>query len=202
MHSEGNFNDIQLLQNGIKLVQGKKYIFEFDAWSDTPIAIEAKISQGNIDYSRIGYSSLTTTLHHFSYTFEMKRSTDTNARVEFNLGNNNVNIYLDNVSLKEVVESDAAEIVSTLPFVYKLEENYPNPFNTSTTIPYQLPKTCKVELRIYNLLGKKIATLVLEKQQAGQYNVQWDASGFASSIYYCFFKAGEFRQIRKMILVK
>jgi hypothetical protein len=85
---------------------------------------------------------------------------------------------------------------------YKLEKNYPNPFNPTTTIGYQLPAVSQVKLSIYNLLGQKVATLVNEWQQAGQYQVSWNASGFPSGIYYYRIVAGEFQQIRKMILLK
>jgi len=65
-----------------------------------------------------------------------------------------------------------------------LSQNYPNPFNPSTTIEYQLPATSHVDLSIYNLLGQKVSTLVTEKQNAGTYQVQWDATGLASGIYF------------------
>jgi hypothetical protein len=85
---------------------------------------------------------------------------------------------------------------------HQLFQNYPNPFNPKTVIRYALPVTCYVDLSIYNLIGQKVATLVSEKQQTGQYQVQWDASGFASGIYYYCINAGEFKQVKKMILVR
>ena len=88
------------------------------------------------------------------------------------------------------------------PIIFCLEQNYPNPFNPVTCLRYQLPTTSEVELSIYNLLGQKVATLVSERQLAGQHQVKWDASGFASGIYYYMIKAGEFRQVRKMLLIK
>ena len=88
------------------------------------------------------------------------------------------------------------------PFTFDLHQNYPNPFNPSTTISYQLPKSDHVELSIYNLLGQKIAILVSEQQQAGKHQVSWDATGFPSGIYYYVLKAGEFRQVKKMVLLR
>jgi alkaline phosphatase D len=85
---------------------------------------------------------------------------------------------------------------------YKLSQNYPNPFNPQTTINYQLPMTNNVELSVYNLLGQKVATLVSEKQMAGRYSVEWNASDFATGIYYYMIKAGIFVQVKKMILIK
>lgn len=88
------------------------------------------------------------------------------------------------------------------PHEYVLMQNYPNPFNPVTTISYQLPKSSVVELSIYNLLGQKVATLVDKKQPAGQYQLQWDASGFASGVYYYKLTTENFQQIKKMLLVK
>jgi flagellar hook assembly protein FlgD len=69
-------------------------------------------------------------------------------------------------------------------------------------INYQIPMTNEVELSIYNLLGQNVATLVDEKQNAGYHQVEWDASGFASGIYYYRIEAGKFADVKKMILLK
>ncbi|HGY55059.1 MAG TPA: T9SS type A sorting domain-containing protein [Caldithrix abyssi] len=83
-----------------------------------------------------------------------------------------------------------------------LQQNYPNPFNPSTVISYQLPGLSDVELTVYNALGQKVATLVREKQPAGQYSVNFDAGGLASGVYYCRLQAGNFRQVKKMLLIR
>jgi hypothetical protein len=90
----------------------------------------------------------------------------------------------------------------TVPGTFVLDQNYPNPFNAATAIGYRLPAVSPVELTIYNLLGQKIETLVKERQQAGHHQVNWDASGFPGGIYYYRIVAGEFQQVRKMILLK
>jgi hypothetical protein len=90
----------------------------------------------------------------------------------------------------------------TSPDTYKLFQNIPNPFNPTTAIGYRLSAVSDVELRIYNLLGEHVATLVSEKQRAGYHQVEWDAVGFASGVYYYRIVAGSFHQIRKMILLK
>jgi hypothetical protein len=83
-----------------------------------------------------------------------------------------------------------------------LHENYPNPFNPVTKINYQLPVRNYVELSIYNSLGQKVATLVTEQQNVGNYQVEWDASGFASGVYLYQLRAGEFVAVKKMILLR
>jgi flagellar hook assembly protein FlgD len=69
-------------------------------------------------------------------------------------------------------------------------------------INYQLPIACEVELSIYNLLGQKVVTLINERQKAGYHRIEWDASGFASGIYCYKIEAGEFQDVKKMILIR
>jgi hypothetical protein len=88
------------------------------------------------------------------------------------------------------------------PKKYVLTQNYPNPFNPVTMINYQLPMANDVELSIYNLLGQKVATLVSERQDIGAHEVDWDASGIASGVYYYRLEAGEFVDVKKMVLLR
>ena len=89
-----------------------------------------------------------------------------------------------------------------LPAAFLLHQNYPNPFNPTTVIGYRLPAVSNVELSVYNLLGQKVATLVSEKQNAGYHEMVWDASGFSSGIYYYQLVAGDYREVKKMILLR
>jgi hypothetical protein len=89
------------------------------------------------------------------------------------------------------------------PQEFYLLQNYPNPFNPTTKINYELPITNYVNISIYNLLGQKVATLISEKQSPGRYQVEWDASGFASGVYYYRISTGSgFTQTKKLILIK
>ena len=85
---------------------------------------------------------------------------------------------------------------------YNLYQNYPNPFNPKTIINYELQITNEVDLSIYNLLGQKVATLVSERKNAGHHQVEWDASDFPSGVYYYMINAGEFQDVKKMILIR
>jgi len=97
-------------------------------------------------------------------------------------------------------ESDLAE--PNLPAHYALSQNYPNPFNATTVIAYTLPVESHVELQIYNVRGQKVATLVDEKQAAGQKSVDWNASELSSGVYFYKLTAGDFSETRRMMLVK
>ena len=88
------------------------------------------------------------------------------------------------------------------PVEFALHQNYPNPFNPKTIINYELPMTNDVKLTIYNLTGQKVATLISETQNAGVYQVEWNATNLASGIYYYQLKAWNFHEIKKMVLVK
>jgi glucuronoarabinoxylan endo-1,4-beta-xylanase len=88
------------------------------------------------------------------------------------------------------------------PSSYELMNNYPNPFNPITAIGYQLSAVSDVKLKIYNVLGQKVATLVDERQQAGHHQVDWDASRFPSGVYYYRLEASEFVEVKKMILLR
>ncbi len=85
---------------------------------------------------------------------------------------------------------------------YALAQNFPNPFNPSTTIRYELPKDGLVTLKIYDILGSEIATLVKEEKIAGKYEVNFNASSLASGVYIYKLQAGEFVSSKKMLLLK
>lgn len=88
------------------------------------------------------------------------------------------------------------------PIDYRLSQNYPNPFNPVTIINYQLPAKSNVQIGIYTMLGQKVAVLVNRKEAVGNYEVEWDASGLAAGIYYYKLIAGDYQQVRKMVLIK
>jgi hypothetical protein len=92
--------------------------------------------------------------------------------------------------------------VVQMPKHFKLEKNYPNPFNPSTMINYQLPMISEVELVVYNQLGQKVAILISGKKETGFHQTEWDASGFPSGLYYYVLHAGSYRDIKKMILLR
>jgi hypothetical protein len=83
-----------------------------------------------------------------------------------------------------------------------LAQNYPNPFNPSTTIRYQLPQDGMVTLKVYDILGSEVATLVNEQKAAGRFEVNFDASRFASGVYIYKITSGGYVSSKKMLLVK
>lgn len=89
-----------------------------------------------------------------------------------------------------------------LPREFALHQNYPNPFNPSTTIRYELPYNVHVTIKIYNILGQEVSTLVDEVQQAGYKSASWQAGRMATGVYYCRLVSGDFEQTVKLLLLK
>jgi len=89
-----------------------------------------------------------------------------------------------------------------MPKVYTLEQNYPNPFNPSTTISYSLPEASHVTLKVFNLLGQEVVTLLDHMQSAGSYKAVFDASRFATGVYFYQLKTDNFVSVKKMLLMK
>jgi hypothetical protein len=101
-----------------------------------------------------------------------------------------------------VTVSEIEESSIVMPVAFTLSHNYPNPFNPSTSIEFTLPKSEFVELKIFNVLGKEVATLVSKKLNQGNHTYQFDGKNLASGIYYYQLVAGDFKEVKKMILLK
>jgi subtilisin-like proprotein convertase family protein len=89
-----------------------------------------------------------------------------------------------------------------IPNSISLFQNYPNPFNPCTIISYQLAVSSKVILKVYDILGNEVATLVNEEKPAGNYEIEFEATNLSSGLYFYQLKSGEFVQTKKMILIK
>jgi hypothetical protein len=102
-----------------------------------------------------------------------------------------------NLSVLTDISDDPSQKV---PFDFEVSPNFPNPFNPVTKITYSLPTSQSVQLKVYDVLGREVATLVNSYQEAGTYNIQFDASGLVSGIYYYRIQAGKFTKTHKMLL--
>jgi hypothetical protein len=96
----------------------------------------------------------------------------------------------------------AVRQIGATPGTFRLDQNFPNPFNPTTIISYQLPAAGHVTLTIFDLLGRKVVTLVDQQKPAGFYRQTWDAGRMASGVYFCRLISGTFTQTRKLLLIK
>ncbi len=88
------------------------------------------------------------------------------------------------------------------PSIWSLEQNYPNPFNPVTTIRFAIPREQQVLIEIFNSVGQSVATLVNTRLNPGFHEIKWNASDMSSGIYFYRIEAGEFQDLKKMILIK
>jgi hypothetical protein len=114
-----------------------------------------------------------------------------------------------NAGVKEIVltgigKNNAANVVDEnfTPIAFSLEQNFPNPFNPTTIISFKLPEKSNVDLKIYDVLGNDVATLLNGYKSAGSYEVEWNASNLPSGVYIYQLRAGTYTQIKKMMLLK
>ena len=123
----------------------------------------------------------------------------------FTIETNGDKVYIDKMTLSRFgtlggvpIEDDKLD----RPDRFVLKQNFPNPFNPSTTIQFNLPNASRVNLTVYNILGREVATLVNQRMNAGSHSVQFDASRLASGMYIYRLEASDFVQNRKMMLIK
>ncbi|MEK7818790.1 MAG: glycoside hydrolase family 2 TIM barrel-domain containing protein [Bacteroidota bacterium] len=110
--------------------------------------------------------------------------------------------YSEFVDRSEYITEVKKSSSNQIPNNFALSQNFPNPFNPSTVINYQVPEASHVELKIYDLLGKEIATLVNEKKEIGNYTENYSAKHLSNGVYYYKLTAGKFVEIKKMLMIK
>jgi hypothetical protein len=132
-----------------------------------------------------------------------------NPGYSFKGGLDEIRIYNRALSTSEVndlynqvtsVENDAGK--NKIPSEFDLLQNYPNPFNPITTIKYSVPQSTKVVIKVFDVLGNKIETLVNEEKPVGTYELTWYAENLPSGIYFYRLQAGDFIETKKMVFIK
>jgi len=119
-------------------------------------------------------------------------------------------ISLDNPANKLFINIDATDSllsgirssVNERPNKYVLYQNYPNPFNPTTTIKYSIPKASVVTIKVYDVLGSELTTLLNEEKPGGSYEVNFDATAYGTGVYFYRIQAGSFIETKKLVLIK
>ncbi|MFZ0390210.1 MAG: T9SS type A sorting domain-containing protein [Calditrichia bacterium] len=194
-----NYQGIQLGSNQNLTAAGMVYL-HLDYWSDNSTALSVfLISPGPVEapyalgVPTTGWMSVDIPLSAFapvdlSDVFQLKFE-------------GNGDIYLDNLYFSTTVNS-INEVPAPVPAAYVLEQNYPNPFNPVTQIRFSIPAASQVTIKVFNLLGEEVATLLNEHKTAGTYDVSFDATSLPSGVYVYSISAGSFTTVRKMVLMK
>jgi len=162
--------------------------------------------------SRQNYGNIAPTdrvISPYAYIININENCPDSAEIliRVNITSNGYFFWSDTLKiLVQDIKAGISKINNNIPYKFNLHQNYPNPFNPKTTISYQLPKDCFVELSIYSMLGQRIETLVSKRQNAGNYHFEWDAtsrqSEIASGVYFYQLTAGDFKQCKKLIVLK
>ena len=116
-------------------------------------------------------------------------------------GNVSSGWYIDSLYIEGIVGVETSQINST-PDNYTLFQNFPNPFNPTTKISYSIPKAGKVNLKVFDMLGREVTTLENEEKPAGNYEITFNASDLPSGVYFYRLKAGSFTESKKLILLR
>jgi photosystem II stability/assembly factor-like uncharacterized protein len=125
-------------------------------------------------------------------------------------GNSNLNSVTQLKQLSDIARNlcnnnfliGLSQLSNEIPVKYSLYQNYPNPFNPVTRIKFSIPVSDLTTIKIYDVLGKEVASLLNEKVIPGTYTIDWNASAVPSGVYFCLLKSGSFTETRKMVLVK
>lgn len=140
-----------------------------------------------------------------SYNYSTAATTGNDENLLFIYDSLTANIYLQDFAKRYSLAGgtiSVEQISENVPSEYILDQNYPNPFNPKTVINYSIPKTEKVSLKIFDALGREVLTLVNDVQSSGTYKVTFDATAMSSGIYFYTLSTNEFKQTKRMVLVK
>ena len=198
----------QLYQPNIPLEVNTKYRLSFAAYSNSAHGLDVVLQQHGSPYTNYGLHqqiALSTTWALYSVEFTSTFSAAVpDGRLMFWLGSSAVSgdqYWIDRVVL-EKVSSTASAPLEEAPAEYALQQNYPNPFNPTTAIRFSLPRRSHTTLTVFNTLGQQVATLVNGEVEAGYHQVEFNASGLASGVYFYRIQAGDYAQVRRLCLVR
>ncbi len=220
--------NVQLYQSGINLIANARYRITFSAYSPTGHDVALFVHQQGPPYTNYGLSNvlvdLSATWQTFVVPFTSRNFAGTvnDARLRFWMSPYdapNDEYFFDNVMLELVPNEPAGSAgisggqgINVTPTAFLLNENYPNPFNPTTTISYGVPEDASVLVEVYNLLGQMVVTLAEGVHQAGNYTVAWDGrdsegNQLGSGIYFYRMNAvggsgATFTSMKKMVLMK
>lgn len=178
--------DNKIILNWQTATEINNYGFEVERSRMTDVAAE--------EWNTIGFvkgSGNSNSIKEYSFT-DLNLSADVNLKYRLKQVDNDGSFTYS----KEI------EILSSAPSTLNLLQNYPNPFNPTTVISYQLPVNCFVSLKVYDMTGNEVASLVNREQQAGSHTATFNASGIATGIYFYRIQAGDFVSMKKLILLK
>jgi len=169
--------------------------------------VEVSSDNGTTWNTAASYDGTLSTWTYVSLDISQYTNSSSQVKVRFRLTSDGSQVYdgwyVDDIKITSFqVTPLSTGTVGETPDSYKLSQNYPNPFNPVTLINFAIPKTGFVSLKVYDLLGKEVSSLVNETKAAGNYNVMFDASKLSSGIYFYKLETSSFTDTKKMVIIK
>jgi hypothetical protein len=156
-------------------------------------------SNGNIgSCSMVGNATPTVTTPSLTVTTQILITSSAN----FISTNASITVTSPTITISDVCPLTSVPSESSIPLQFKLLQNYPNPFNSTTTIPFLLPQRTNVILKVYDIFGREIATLINKEFDAGEHSIQFNTNDLSTGVYFYRLQAGNFIEQKKMILIK
>jgi aminopeptidase N len=176
------------------------------------------LGSGNWRINFLAYQTLANTVFHkmpIVLKFSFATGADTTVRVMNDVNSQLFSFYFNRQPTTVLFDPNNDIVLKTAtlavginneskvtPDKFAVYQNYPNPFNPMTSIKFDLPKNTFVTLKVYDILGKEMATLINENRAAGSYNVDWNASFYPSGVYFYKLEAKDFTETKRMLLIK
>jgi len=195
LNGGSDYNDIQLIQSDIPLMEGKEYIFKFDAYADESRIIEVRIEKEDspwTNYGKIGLLYLTTKEQHYEFIFRMEAPNDFQARIVFNTGGNDANVHIGNLYLNETftdtisnndtTNNDTLTYIDAISNVFNLV-SFPNPADEQVNLKYHQPFNGSLSIEIYDLTGKRIQYNNYGIKPTGDHTVILQLNGYKKGVY-------------------
>jgi len=178
----------------------------------------ANIGSGNYRINFVAKQTQTNSVFHkmpIVLKFSFSTGADTSVKVMNDVNNQMYSFYFNRQPTavtfdpnNDIVLKTATLTVginnesSATPTKFAVYQNYPNPFNPTTGIKFDVPKNTFVTLKVYDVLGKEVATLIKEEREAGSYNVDWNASFYPSGVYFYKLESKGFSETKRMLMIK
>jgi photosystem II stability/assembly factor-like uncharacterized protein len=191
-------------QNGLKRSYSQGNSWLFDLISGYSWAVDIAKDDPNV----YAYGNVSSTPVYISTNGGINYVTSTNQYAEqiFFYDKSNLFVTRGAAVYKMVATYNTAigiqPVSTTVPKEFSLSQNYPNPFNPATNINFDIAKSSQVNLKVFDILGREVIELLNEQLEPGSYKIQWEASAYPSGVYFYKLETGNYRQARKMVLIK
>jgi len=179
----------------------EQFSFSYDTWMHNELIVDLNSDWAEYYFEGNRVHSWQWTLGAGSDTIPLQLSVTNIMGFDFPNPPESAQWYMDDYKLTRIDTTVGIKDFS-VPTKYTLNQNYPNPFNPSTTIKYEIPELSFVTLKVYDVLGDEITTLINEEKPIGNYEIEFNASKLPSGVYFYKLEAGVFISTKKMILIK